>query len=171
LLELDAESLYRTLAARAKEQYAGSSIRLIGVHTGGVWLAERLRADLKIAEPVGILDVSFYRDDFDQSGLKAGVRPSTIGFEVAGSHLLLVDDVLNTGRTLRAALNEIFDYGRPARVDLAVLVDRGGRELPVAATLLGATIEVPADVAVVLTRDDDGRLHLTMEKRGGDGGE
>jgi pyrimidine operon attenuation protein/uracil phosphoribosyltransferase len=131
-----------------------------------VWLAERLRRDLDIADPVGILDVSFYRDDFDQSGLKPAVRPSQIAFDVAGSHILLVDDVLNSGRTVRAAMNEIFDYGRPAKVDLAVLIDRGGRELPVAASIVGATIELPPDVAVVLVRDDDGRLHLTMEKRG-----
>ena len=166
MLELDAEAIYRQLAQRAREAYAGESIKLVGVHTGGVWLAERLKRDLKVAEPVGILDVSFYRDDFDQSGLKPDVRPSQIAFDVAGSHILLVDDVLNTGRTVRAAMNEIFDYGRPARVDLAVLIDRGGRELPIAAGIVGATIELPADVAVVLVRDDDGRLHLTMEKRG-----
>jgi pyrimidine operon attenuation protein/uracil phosphoribosyltransferase len=166
MLELDAEANYRQLAQRAREAYAGESIKLVGVHTGGVWLAERLRRELKVAEPVGILDVSFYRDDFDQSGLKPDVRPSQIAFDVAGSHILLVDDVLNTGRTVRAAMNEIFDYGRPARVDLAVLIDRGGRELPIAAGIVGATIELPADVAVVLVRDEDGRLHLTMEKRG-----
>ena len=94
------------------------------------------------------------------------MRPSQIAFDVAGSHILLVDDVLNSGRTVRAAMNEIFDYGRPAKIDLAVLIDRGGRELPVAASIVGATIELPPDVAVVLVRDDDGRLHLTMEKRG-----
>jgi len=166
MLELDAEAIYRHLAQRARETFVGEKLKLVGVHTGGVWLAERLRRDLGIAEPVGILDVSFYRDDFDQSGLKPDVRPSQIAFDVAGSHILLVDDVLNTGRTVRAAMNEIFDYGRPAKVDLAVLIDRGGRELPVAAGIVGATIELPPDVAVVLVRDDDGRLHLTMEKRG-----
>ena len=168
MLELDAEVLYRTLAARAREAFAGAALKLVGVHTGGVWLAERLRSDLHVDAPVGILDVSFYRDDFDRSGLRPDVRPSQIAFEVAGSHILLVDDVLNTGRTVRAAMNEIFDYGRPARIDLAVLVDRGGRELPVAATVVGATLEVPADIAVVLARDEEQRLHLTMEKRGGE---
>jgi pyrimidine operon attenuation protein/uracil phosphoribosyltransferase len=166
MLELDAEAIYRQLAHRAREQFAGERLKLVGVHTGGVWLAERLRDVLNVQEPVGILDVSFYRDDFDRSGLKPAVRPSQIAFDVADSHILLVDDVLNTGRTVRAAMNELFDYGRPAKIDLAVLIDRGGRELPVAASIVGATIEVPADVAVVLTRDDDGRLHLTMEKRG-----
>ena len=168
MLELDAEALYRTLATRARETFAGEELKLVGVHTGGVWLAERLRRDLHVDAPVGILDVSFYRDDFDRSGLKPDVKPSLIAFDVAGSHILLVDDVLNTGRTVRAAMNEIFDYGRPARIDLAVLIDRGGRELPVAATVVGATIEVPADVSVVLTRDDDERLHLTMERRSGE---
>ena len=166
MLELDAETIYRQLAQRARETFVGEKLKLVGVHTGGVWLAERLKRDLDIADPVGILDVSFYRDDFDQSGLKPAVRPSQIAFDVAGSHILLVDDVLNSGRTVRAAMNEIFDYGRPARVDLAVLIDRGGRELPVAASIVGATIELPPNVAVVLVRDDDGRLHLTMEERG-----
>lgn len=166
MLELDAETIYRQLAQRARETFVGEKLKLVGVHTGGVWLAERLKRDLGIADPVGILDVSFYRDDFDQSGLKPDVRPSQIAFDVAGSHILLVDDVLNSGRTVRAAMNEIFDYGRPAKIDLAVLIDRGGRELPVAASIVGATIELPPDVAVVLVRDDDGRLHLTMEQRG-----
>jgi len=166
MLELDAEKIYRQLAQRARETFVGEKLKLVGVHTGGVWLAERLKRDLDVADPVGILDVSFYRDDFDQSGLKPDVRPSQIAFDVVGSHILLVDDVLNTGRTVRAAMNEIFDYGRPAKIDLAVLIDRGGRELPVAAGIVGATIELPPDVAVVLVRDDDGRLHLTMEQRG-----
>jgi len=166
MLELDAEKIYRQLAQRARETFVGEKLKLVGVHTGGVWLAERLKRDLDVADPVGILDVSFYRDDFDQSGLKPDVRPSQIAFDVVGSHILLVDDVLNTGRTVRAAMNEIFDYGRPAKIDLAVLIDRGGRELPIAASIVGATIELPADVAVVLVRDDDGRLHLTMEQRG-----
>ena len=131
-------------------------------------IAERLKRELNVQAPVGILDVSFYRDDFEQSGLKSAVRPSQIAFDVAGSHVLLVDDVLNTGRTVRAAMNEIFDYGRPAKIELAVLIDRGGRELPVAASIVGATIELPASVSVVLTRDDDDRLHLTMETRSDD---
>ena len=142
MLDLDAEAIYRQLARRAREHYGDKPLNLVGVHTGGVWLAERLKRELSVAAPVGILDVSFYRDDFDQSGLKSAVRPSQITFDVAGSHILLVDDVLNTGRTVRAAMNEIFDYGRPAKIDLAVLVDRGGRDLPIAASIVGATIEL-----------------------------
>jgi pyrimidine operon attenuation protein/uracil phosphoribosyltransferase len=163
MLELDAESIYFELLRRVREHIVGRSPLLIGVHTGGVWLAERLRADLQIKAEVGILDVSFYRDDYHQSGLNRGVRPSRIPFEINNADLLLVDDVLNTGRTVRAAMNEIFDYGRPARIELAVLIDRGGRELPVSAALVGRTIEVPADVSVVLSRDDDQRLHLRLE--------
>lgn len=166
MLDLDAEAIYRQLAQRAREHYARTPLRLVGVHTGGVWLAERLRRELNVEAPVGILDVSFYRDDFDQSGLKSAVRPSQITFDVADSHILLVDDVLNSGRTVRAAMNEIFDYGRPAKIDLAVLIDRGGRELPIAAGIVGATIELPLSVSVVLTRDDDDKLHLTIEERG-----
>ena len=168
MLELDAEAIYRKFARRAREHYGDKPLSLVGVHTGGVWLAERLKRELNVESPVGILDVSFYRDDFDQAGLKSAVRPSQISFDVAGSHILLIDDVLNTGRTVRAAMNEIFDYGRPAKIDLAVLIDRGGRELPIAASIVGATIELPASVSVVLTRDDDDRLHLTMETRGSD---
>jgi pyrimidine operon attenuation protein / uracil phosphoribosyltransferase len=164
MLELDAEAIYFELARRVRERIAGRSPRLVGVHTGGVWLAERLRADLHIEPEVGILDVSFYRDDFSQSGLNRGVRPSRIPFDVEGADILLIDDVLNTGRTVRAAMNELFDYGRPERIELAVLIDRGGRELPISTALVGRTIEVPADVSVVLSRDDDRRLHLRLEE-------
>src|SRR5829696_7979042 len=103
---LDTEAIYRQLAARARAHYLYKPLQLVGVHTGGVWLAERLKRELNVDAAVGILDVSFYRDDFHQSGLKPAVRPSQIAFEVAGSHILLVDDVLNTGRTVRAAINE-----------------------------------------------------------------
>jgi len=165
MLELDAEAVYHSLAARLREEIVGRDIRLVGVHTGGVWLARRLKADLHVAHEVGVLDISFYRDDFSHSGLKPGVKPSAIAFDVDGADIVLVDDVLNTGRTVRAAMNELFDYGRPARIDLAVLIDRGGRELPVAPTVVGRVIEVPPSIAVVLTCDDDSRFHLTLESR------
>jgi pyrimidine operon attenuation protein/uracil phosphoribosyltransferase len=164
VLDLDAEAIYFALARRVREAVAGRRPLLVGVHTGGVWLAERLRADLHIEPEVGILDVSFYRDDYSRSGLARGVRPSRIPFAIEGADILLVDDVLNTGRTVRAAMNELFDYGRPARIELAVLIDRGGRELPISAALVGRTIEVPDQVSVVLSRDDDQRLHLRLEE-------
>jgi pyrimidine operon attenuation protein / uracil phosphoribosyltransferase len=165
MIELDAEAVYRSLAARLREEVLGRDIKLVGVHTGGVWLAQRLQQDLNVAHAVGILDISFYRDDFSRSGLNPSVKPSTIAFDVEGADIVLVDDVLYTGRTVRAAMNELFDYGRPARIDLAVLIDRGGRELPIAPTVVGRRIEVPDEISVVLSRDDDGRLHLTLEQR------
>jgi pyrimidine operon attenuation protein/uracil phosphoribosyltransferase len=110
--------------------------------------------------PFGTLDVSFYRDDFQHKGLKRKVAPSDIPFEVEGRDLILVDDVLYTGRTIRAAMNELFDYGRPARIRLASLVDRGGRELPIAAQFVGATIDV--NQSVELKRDAQGRLSLAL---------
>ena len=165
MIDLDAEAIYRALAQRVREAAAGREVRLVGVHTGGVWIAEKLKVELGVTAPVGVLDVSFYRDDFARSGLKPDVRPSRIDFEVAGGHLILVDDVLFTGRTVRAAMNELFDYGRPARIDLAVLIDRGGRELPIAPTFVGRTIELPRDVTVELVRDAEQRLHLKLEQQ------
>lgn len=165
MIHLDAEAIYRQLAHRIRDEYAGRPVHLVGIRTGGAWIAERLSADLGLAGEPGVLDVSFYRDDFGTTGLHANVRPSTIGFEVPGAHILLVDDVLYTGRTIRAAMNELFDYGRPAAIDLAVLVDRGGRELPIAARFVGRTLEVPADVSVVLKRDEAGRFDLTLEQQ------
>jgi pyrimidine operon attenuation protein/uracil phosphoribosyltransferase len=171
-IELDAEAIFRTFVQRVREHIAEAanpdpsiSVRLIGIHTGGVWLAERLRTELGLAEPVGVLDISFYRDDFSRNGLNPSVRPSQIPFDVTDHRLLLVDDVLYTGRTVRAAMNELFDYGRPSRIDLAVLIDRGGRELPIAPDVAGRTIELPADVHVVLSRDPQSRLQLRLEQR------
>jgi pyrimidine operon attenuation protein/uracil phosphoribosyltransferase len=166
MIDLDAEAIFRRFAARVRERVAGRDVRLVGVRTGGVWLAERLKDELEIRHPVGVLDISFYRDDFNRQGLSPTVKPSQINFEVDGQSLLLVDDVLYTGRTVRAAMNELFDYGRPARIDLAVLIDRGGRELPIEASVVGATVEVPQEVSVVLSRDEAGKLHLEMEQIG-----
>lgn len=110
---------------------------MIGIHTGGVWIAERLHALLGLDEPLGHLDISFYRDDFTRIGLHPQVRPSHLPVPIDDRHLVLVDDVLQTGRTIRAALNVLFDYGRPASVLLATLVERDGRELPIAPDLVG----------------------------------
>ena len=131
---LDAEALYAALLAQVKTGLAGAAdVAIVGIHSGGAWLAERLAADLGLTPRLGFIDVSFYRDDYAQKGLHADVKPTQIGFDVNGATLLLVDDVLYTGRTTRAAINELFDYGRPARIMLAALVDRGGRQLPIAA--------------------------------------
>ena len=155
----DAEQLLTALIAQMRPQITPDT-GLIGIVTGGAWLAERLHAALQLEVPFGTLDVSFYRDDFQHKGLKRKVAPSDIPFEVEGRDLILVDDVLYTGRTIRAAMNELFDYGRPARIRLASLVDRGGRELPIAAQFVGATID--AKQSVELKRDAQGHLSLAL---------
>ena len=157
----DAEALCEALVAQLRRQVAPDT-GIVGIVTGGAWLAERLHRALGVATPLGILDPSFYRDDFSKKGLHHQVKPSQIPFEVEGRRILLVDDVLYTGRTVRGAMNELFDYGRPASIELAVLVDRGGRELPIAATYAGAGVAVPPDRILVLDRDDAGRLSLTI---------
>ena len=115
-------------------------ILIIGIQTGGVWVAERLHALLKLPTTLGRLNIAFYRDDFSRVGLHPYVKPSTLPLEVENRHIVLVDDVVHTGRTIRAALNEIFDYGRPASVTLAVLVERNGRELPIQPDVIGCSL-------------------------------
>lgn len=124
--------------------------RFIGIHTGGVWVAQALLALRGKDEALGLLDVSFYRDDFTQNGLHPQVRPSALPFEVDGQHLVLVDDVLMSGRTIRAALNELFDYGRPASVSLVCLLDLDARELPIRPDVVGATLALGPDQRVKL---------------------
>jgi pyrimidine operon attenuation protein/uracil phosphoribosyltransferase len=124
---------------------------MVGIRTGGVWVAERLHRLLAIEAPLGELSINFYRDDFTRVGLQPRVQPSRLPFHVDDRHILLVDDVLQTGRTVRAALNEIFDYGRPASVTLAVLVDRGGHELPIKADVVGTAVGLGPDEQVKLT--------------------
>ncbi len=157
----DAEQLLAALIEQMRPQVSAET-GLIGIVTGGVWLAERLHEALKLKVPCGTLDVSFYRDDFQHKGLKRKVVASDIPFEVEGRDLILVDDVLYTGRTIRAAMNELFDYGRPASIRLASLVDRSGRELPIAAQFVGAVIDVKQNVE--LQRDAQGHLSLALSK-------
>ena len=157
----DAEILLKSLAKKIRSE-GGKDFVLVGIHTGGVWLAERLHQELGITQPLGTLDVSFYRDDFDKIGLHSQVKPSEIPFEVEGAHIILVDDVLYTGRTIRAAINELFDYGRPASISLATLVDRGGRELPIAAQYTGIALELPVDKMLELKREENGKLSLNL---------
>jgi pyrimidine operon attenuation protein / uracil phosphoribosyltransferase len=146
LLDKMAKDLRSRLNARQV-----SNPLMIGIHSGGVWVAERLHALLHLDEPLGKLDISFYRDDFTRIGLNPAVRPSQLPFTVDGRHIILVDDVLYTGRTIRAALNEIFDYGRPDSVTLAVLVDRGGRELPIQADVAGTAMNLTTHEHVKLS--------------------
>ena len=117
---------------------------MIGIHTGGVWIAEQLHKRLGLETPLSTLDISFYRDDFTRIGMNPQVQPSELASDVDKQHIILVDDVLYTGRTIRAAMNEIFDYGRPASITLAVLIDRGERELPIGATVVGKHMSLAA---------------------------
>jgi pyrimidine operon attenuation protein/uracil phosphoribosyltransferase len=133
---------------------------MIGIHTGGIWIAEQLHQRLGLQQPLGTLDISFYRDDFSRIGMHPEVKPSNLPFDVEERTIILVDDVLQTGRTIRAALNEIFDYGRPARVVLAVLVERSGHELPIRADISGARIDLAADEQVKLTGPDNMSLSI-----------
>ena len=131
----------------------------IGIHSGGVWIAQALMAELGSTEQLGTLDVSFYRDDFSQNGLHPQVRPSALPFAVEGQHLVLIDDVLMSGRTIRAALNELFDYGRPASVSLVCLLDLNARELPISPDVVGATLSLQAGERIKLL----GPSPLTLE--------
>lgn len=124
--------------------------RFIGIHTGGVWVAQALLDLRGQREALGVLDVSFYRDDFTQNGLHPQVRPSALPFEIEGQHLVLIDDVLMSGRTIRAALNELFDYGRPASVSLVCLLDLDARELPIRPDVVGATLSLPPEQRIKL---------------------
>jgi pyrimidine operon attenuation protein/uracil phosphoribosyltransferase len=159
----DAEKLCEQLARELKP-HVKAGTAMVGIHTGGAWVAERLHAALGLKEPLGMLDPAFYRDDYARQGLAKDPKRSKIPFEVEGKDLLLVDDVLYTGRTVRAAMNELFDYGRPASIALAVLADRGGRQLPVCAQYVGAQVQVPAGQRLRLKRDAAGRLSLELER-------
>jgi pyrimidine operon attenuation protein/uracil phosphoribosyltransferase len=159
----DPEALVRALADQMRDRISKDA-GLVGIFTGGAWVAERLHRALGLAAPLGVLAVTLHRDDFGRIGLHRESRRSQIPFDVDGREVILVDDVLHTGRTIRAALNELFDFGRPAAVRLAVLADRGGRELPVAADFSGATVEVSNDEELVLS-NDNGRLRFAAVKR------
>jgi pyrimidine operon attenuation protein/uracil phosphoribosyltransferase len=157
----DPEALCRELAGKLRPAVSEST-GLVGIRTGGAWLAERLHRELGLATPVGSLDISFYRDDFDAAGLRHEVKPSQIPFDVNDRHIVVVDDVLYTGRTVRAAMNELFDYGRPGKIELAALIDRGERQLPIAAQYVGATLAVPAGKLLRLVRDERGHFTLKL---------
>lgn len=162
----DAEALYAELVLGVKQLLSTSPdpVVLAGITSGGAWLAERLQLDLGLPGAAGVISSSMHRDDFAQRGLASSAQ-TVLPFEVNGAHVLLVDDVLYTGRTLRAVINELFDYGRPASVRLAVLVDRGGRELPIEPNVCAARLDVPADRSLELARDDSGHLSLVLEPK------
>lgn len=164
----DPDTLIEQMTARLSTLLQQGGITapcMIGIHTGGAWVAEALHKRLAINEPLGTLDISFYRDDFSRIGMHPQVKPSNLPFDVEDRTIILVDDVLQSGRTIRAALNEIFDYGRPARVILAVLVDRSGRELPIQPDVSGFQITLgpheqiklngPAPLSLSLQNSDE----------------
>jgi pyrimidine operon attenuation protein/uracil phosphoribosyltransferase len=155
--EIAVPSLTDLMAVRLRELLHERGIAapaMIGIHTGGVWIAERLRDLLSLDEPLGALDISFYRDDFSRIGMNPQVRPSDLPFSVEDRDIILVDDVLHTGRTIRAAMNELFDFGRPASIMLVTLVDRGGRELPIQPDVTGTVLKLAPNEHVKLTGPD-----------------
>lgn len=167
--QIDIESLLSNMLSELQEMTASiddQDILMIGIRTGGLWVARRLYEQMKLDLPLGELNISFYRDDFSTLGLHPQVRPSQLPVDITDKHILLVDDVLYTGRTIRAAMNEIFDYGRPASVTLAVLIDRNERELPISADVIGKSITLnpgehakltgPEPLALDIRTSDDG---------------
>ena len=160
----DAAALCTQLAAAMRPSITPQTA-LVGIHTGGAWVAEWLHRELGIRQPLGSIDVAFYRDDYAQRGLHKGTKASAIPFDVEGAHIVIVDDVLYTGRTIRAAMNELFDYGRPAKMELAVLADRGGRELPIAPTYCPRVLTLPAAQTLALERAEGGGLSFRLMEK------
>jgi pyrimidine operon attenuation protein / uracil phosphoribosyltransferase len=163
-LTLDAEALYAELLAGVRPLLHADTV-LVGIWSGGAWLAERLHGDLQRPGEPGVISSTLHRDDFGARGLAGGGDATKLPFAIDGARILLVDDVLETGRTIRAVINELFDFGRPTRVDLAVLVDRGGRELPIQASVTAARIVLPAEQRLTLARTDDGRFTFSFRHK------
>ena len=165
-IHLDAEALYAELLRGVKGLIAMSAgpLKLVGVTSGGAWLAARLQRELGLAGEIGVISSAMHRDDYKQRGLSASSEQTRLPFDVDGTQVLLIDDVLYTGRTIRAVLNELFDYGRPASVRLAVLVHRGGRELPVQADFAAARVALPAAQSLALARGDSGTFQFQVKE-------
>ena len=161
MLKLDAEALYADLRHGVRALLPADAA-LVGIWSGGAWLAERLQRDLALAGSHGVISSTLHRDDFSSRGL-GGTDPTQLPFTIDDRHIVLIDDVLYTGRTVRAVVNELYDFGRPASVSLAVLVDRGGRQLPIAAAYAAARISLPASQKLSLARDDDGRFSFAVK--------
>ena len=162
-LTLDAEAMYQDLL-RYVMQIRTPEMQLVGITSGGAWLVERLQRDLKLTGKPGIISSTLHRDDFSKRGLSDGGQTS-LPFDVEAADIMLVDDVLFTGRTIRAVVNELFDYGRPMRVQLAVLVDRGGRELPIHAEYASARLVLPANQSLTLARNESGAFSFEVKER------
>ena len=162
ILHLDAEALYGELLAGVRGLMQPEAA-LVGIWSGGAWLAERLQRDLQLPGEAGVISSALHRDDFGSRGLTGGADHTRLPFDVAGRPIVLIDDVLYTGRTIRAVINELYDFGRPASVTLAVLVDRGGRELPVQPDLAVARVALPASQSLELARAEDGKFSFQVQ--------
>ncbi|MDT8311159.1 MAG: bifunctional pyr operon transcriptional regulator/uracil phosphoribosyltransferase PyrR [Methylophaga sp.] len=166
--QAELQTLLKNMANTLREQFTDKKPLLVGIHTGGVWVARALLELLGedfFAAPLGTLNIAYYRDDFTRIGMHPQVSPSDLPFDVDNRHLILVDDVFYSGRTTRAALNEIFDYGRPATVTLAVLIERNGRELPIRPDVVGATVQLEKGQQLKLRKSAD-ELHLELREAG-----
>jgi pyrimidine operon attenuation protein / uracil phosphoribosyltransferase len=161
---LDAQALYAQLLAGVRPLVQANTA-LVGIWSGGAWLAEQLQRDLQLSGDIGVISSAMHRDDFSKRGM-SNADPTRLPFEVEGRAILLIDDVLFTGRTTRAVINELFDFGRPASVHLAVLVDRGGRELPIEPAFAAIRIALPSTDRLSLVRDEAGRLSFDIETDG-----
>ena len=161
-IALDAEALYTELLSGVRSLRVPDAV-LVGIWSGGAWLAERLQKDLGLPGEIGVISSAMHRDDFSSRGLTGGADHTRLPFEIEGRHIVLIDDVLYTGRTIRAVVNELFDFGRPASVTLAVLVDRGGRELPIQAAFSAARISLPGGQRLSLARSEAGRLSFDIQ--------
>jgi pyrimidine operon attenuation protein / uracil phosphoribosyltransferase len=165
-LTLDAEALYGSLRDGVRRLLADRpDAVLVGIWSGGAWLAARLQADLKLPGEAGVITSTLHRDDFAERGLAAGAGTTKLPFEIDGRHVILIDDVLFTGRTIRAVLNELYDFGRPASVSLAVLVDRGGRELPIQPTFTAARVTVSPQQRLALAQAEFGKFAFAVENK------
>jgi pyrimidine operon attenuation protein/uracil phosphoribosyltransferase len=168
---IDAEASYQTLLAQISDAYGASFAAadgpvLAGIYSGGAWLAERLAGDLG-ARFFGVVNVALHRDDYAKKGLHSQASPTSLPFDVNNRRIVLVDDVLHTGRTVRAAINELYDYGRPAAIELAVLAERSGREMPIEARFVGARAEIDAGATLVLEQGPDMHFTFRTEAHGG----
>lgn len=163
-LQLDAEALYRQLH-QAVTPRVQQGAAVVGIWSGGAWLAQRLQSDWGGPQVAGVISSTLHRDDYAERGLASGAGHTELPFAIDGRDVVLIDDVLYTGRTIRAVINELFDFGRPRSVSLAVLVDRGGRQLPIEATFAAARVSLPPSQRLSLDRDDQGRFTFVVEEQ------